>query len=412
MKVTMALSGLSFLLKKVAQCPVSPSHASIKFEARDGRLWATATSGTLHLRVDIPLTSKRYPDGGVDAEGAMLSPRNSLKSLVDYMDADYCELSFSPAEGFKISGGGSDYLIHAMKVDTFPDIDFDVAEDFLEVASEDLKAGLKRTASTKLTTISHRIPPAVIMDMEDYVLRFVTTDGNAMSRFDADIGVEFSNRDYKSESIDRRWLKGEYPVSKPGGNLEDYTKFYRLLISNESGSLLQNLVCGDDVRCGANASGQIVWQWSDRGVNYSAVVAAEFNRVLNVQWRKIIRKRSRARFTVDVASLSSLIHRALIFSENQAIRFRRGTDDVNTLVAEVATSDVGAGEDVIAVEYPDSKVPVDCKFSGRMLLSGLNSFECDRVVVDIGGAEEPIIQVSPADGSPDTFFYSMAKMSK
>ena len=401
MRVTVDARKMASVLQRLSSTPVNSAieiSQEIRIEASSaGYIVVTATSGTIHYLIKI--------QADVIQPGNCLVESRALRDIIKTFSITELEIhmDFDAEKGFRLIAGKSVFPLTGSSISLFPETTTSNLENIFCIDSNSLKGALVRTSVSRQDKLSRHTPQGVIIDLMNDSVQVVCVNEKSLSREIVDSDIDFSNVDFNSSLIEKRYLADGKPINRIGDSPNvEYVKYWRILLSNESAAMIQRVATGE-LKMSASDD-RLVWSWHD-SFSRSKIIIAGLPRVNpNFKWRVLLRKPSMYRFEISVSKLRALLTRANIMLRN--------SKDTDGVILKRDGDKLAAyaklGIDFELASFVDGTSKFRCLLDCQLFLSGLSGFSDDNVVVDIGDDDSHIF-LRPPDGSSDSYFFCFAK---
>jgi DNA polymerase III subunit beta len=178
MKIVMPKVELVSLISKiqntVSSKPPIPILANILLEALDDQLIISAT--------DLTVSVRAYAEAKVLEEGAITLPARRFFQLVRELTSPQIEIHSISPEVALINAGSSQFKVHGMHKEEFPQLPDFSQGAVLTLSSTVLKDMLSKTAFAAARDDSRQVLNGVLLQNIDSIATFIGTDGKRLAK--------------------------------------------------------------------------------------------------------------------------------------------------------------------------------------------------------------------------------------
>ena len=190
MKVIVSCPELTSLIGKIQSVvstkPAIPILANVLIEAYNGQLTISVT--------DLIMSMRAQMEANIQEEGAITLPARRFFQLVREITISEIELTTSSDEIAYIQAGNSQFLLHGINKNTFPDLpNLSQAEHF-SISSETFKEMLFKSSFAAAREDNRHVLNAVLMKVENNHATFIGADGKRLAKVNTPISLHKDHR--------------------------------------------------------------------------------------------------------------------------------------------------------------------------------------------------------------------------
>lgn len=338
-----------------------PILTGIKMTVNESTHLLTASDSDISVQVEMPLEALT-----VKESGSVVLPARFFVDLVRKLPGESVEIEVGEQYTTTIRSGQSQFQLNGMDPDEFPRLPQLHEEGVFSIPSNLLKTMIRQTLFSVSTAESRPVLTGVLWELQDNVLRFVSTDSHRLARREAQVEME-----------------EEPPVNRaivPGKSLADLNK---LLDDDDQ---LVDVVLTDN---------QLVIKTANI-LFYSRLIEGNYP-----DTSRIIPQSSKMAVVLNTREILSSIDRASLLTQSGKNNVVKLVADDQKLEITANTPEVGNATETVEVsEF--SGDPLKISFNAKFMMDALRAVDSEQIRVAFTGAMAPFI-IQPTDN--DSLLY-------
>lgn len=338
-----------------------PILTGIKMTVNESTHLLTASDSDISVQVEMPLEALT-----VKESGSVVLPARFFVDLVRKLPGESVEIEVGEQYTTTIRSGQSQFQLNGMDPDEFPRLPQLHEEGVFSIPSNLLKTMIRQTLFSVSTAESRPVLTGILWELQDNVLRFVSTDSHRLARREAQVEME-----------------EEPPVNRaivPGKSLADLNK---LLDDDDQ---LVDVVLTDN---------QLVIKTANI-LFYSRLIEGNYP-----DTSRIIPQSSKMAVVLNTREILSSIDRASLLTQSGKNNVVKLVADDQKLEITANTPEVGNATETVEVsEF--SGDPLKISFNAKFMMDALRAVDSEQIRVAFTGAMAPFI-IQPTDN--DSLLY-------
>lgn len=338
-----------------------PILTGIKITVSETHVLLTASDSDISIQVEIP------PDAlNVKESGGVVLPARYFVDLVRKLPGETIEIEVGGQYATTIRSGQSQFQLNGMDPDEFPHLPQLNEVGVFSIASDLLKTIIRQTSFAVSTAESRPVLTGVLWELQDNVLRFVSTDSHRLAR--REVQVEMAE---------------EPPVNHavvPGKSLADLNK-----LLNDDDQLV-DIVLTDNQLLVKTAN--ILF--------YSRLLEGNYP-----DTSRIIPQSSKMAVVVNTKELLSSIDRASLLSQSAKNNVVKLTGEDERLEITANTPEIGSVTETVGVSEFTGE-PIKISFNAKFMMDALRAVDSEHIRIEFTGAMAPFI-IQPTEN--DSLLY-------
>lgn len=329
------INGLQLVHGAVSARPTLPVLSNVLLQAKQKKLWLTATDLEISVRCSI--------EAEVDKPGATTLPEKRLLSIIRELPADTVNIDVSDGHKAKITSGASYFKIHGLADDDFPPLLELSGGNSYSVDRIALKNMLQKTAYAASTDETRFVLNGNLFSFRNEKLVVVATDG-------------------------RRLALSEQEVDFPKEAEVD------LIVPTKTIVELMKTLTGEGLMKIHVVKNQVAFEIDDT-ILISKLIEGQYP-----NFRQVIPASTELRIVVEREMLLTVVRRVALLISDKAYSVKL-TFAKNKLTVSASAPEVGEAEESMPIKYNGDEIAI--AFNPDYMMDPLKNIESDEVYIEL-----------------------------